>query len=37
MTAITTRQMTSRISSWLRETPKMLPNRMFVAAVAKPW
>ena len=24
-------------SSWLPETPKMLPNKMLVAAVAKPW
>ena len=37
MTATTIRPMTSRTISWSPETPKMLPNRMFVAAVAKPW
>ena len=35
--ATTIRQMTSRMTSWLPETPKMLPKRMLVAAVAKPW
>jgi len=25
------------MSSWLPETPKMLPNKMLVAVVTKPW
>jgi len=37
MTATTSGFMMTRISSWLPETPKMSPNKMSVAAVAKPW
>ena len=37
MTVTASRPMTSRTISWSPETPKMLPNRIFVAAVAKPW
>ena len=36
MTATTTTPIATRMSSWLPETPKMLPNKMLVAAVAKP-
>jgi hypothetical protein len=37
MTATTSRPIATRVSSWPPETPKMLPNKMLVAAVAKPW
>ena len=36
MTATTTTPIATRMSSWAPETPKMLPNKMLVAAVAKP-
>ncbi len=37
ITTTTTSPITTRTSSWLPETPKMFPNRMLVASVAKPW
>ena len=37
MTAITTSPIATSPPSWPLLTPKMLPNKMFVAAVAKPW
>ena len=36
MAATTTTPIATRMSSWLPETPKMLPNKILVAAVAKP-
>ncbi len=36
ITATTASPIVTRMSSWLPETPKMLPNKMLVASVAKP-
>ena len=37
MTTTTTTPIATSMSSWSLLTPKMLPNKMLVAAVAKPW